>query len=89
MYLHKRKSFEHEREVRAIFQGSDGPRFFDGEPLGECGLDISVDTDRLIENVYLAPTTPQWQADVIQAVLDRFNVKRRVRHSSLAADPVF
>ena len=88
-YLYKRKSFEHEREVRAIFQDYPDPEFERAEPAAECGLNFAVDVDRLIDKVYLAPTSAPWIAEVTQAVLDRFDVKRTVVHSSLAADPVF
>jgi hypothetical protein len=88
-YLNKRKSFEHEHEVRAIFQDYSNPRGFDGEPLEEFGLNIAVDIEMLIQEVYLAPTSPDWLAAVVQAVLDRFDIKRTVRHSALADDPIF
>lgn len=85
-YLWKRKSFEHECEVRAVFQD---PRGFEAEPAAEYGLNIPVDVERLVEEVWLAPTSPDWLAEVMQSVLDRFGLKRIVRHSRLDDAAVF
>jgi len=88
-YLYKRKSFEHEREVRAIFQDQPELGFERAEPAAEYGLNITVDIDTLIERVYLAPTSPAWIARVTQAVLDKFGLNRTTVQSSLSADPAF
>lgn len=88
-YLYKRKSFEHEREVRAVFQDRPDLGFDRAEPAAEFGLNIAVDIDTLIESVYLAPTSPAWIAGITQAVLERFGLDRTIVQSTLAADPVF
>jgi len=51
-YVFKRISFSHEQEVRAVVQASP-PLGFDEEPLFECGLDVPIETDKLIENAYM------------------------------------
>lgn len=88
-YLRKRKSFSHECEVRAIYQEYPILGFDGGDPAAEYGLNIGVDTEKLVENVYLSPTSPAWLVEVVQAVLNRFDMRRTVVRSALDADPVF
>jgi hypothetical protein len=55
-FMHKRKSFEHEREIRALIQRlptTDGVADFSG-PSPE-GREIKVHVKTLVENVYVAP----------------------------------
>ena len=88
-FLFKLKSYQHENETRAIYQDYTGNYGFAGEPAVEYGLHIAVDLDILIENVYLAPTTPRWLVDVVQAVVNQFGLDRSVKPSTLAEKPVF
>lgn len=94
-FLYKRISFAHERELRAIIQdipmkkaGSSTVEDYDFEtpPFSE-GTALSVDCDSLIENVYVSPAAPGWVSDVVQAVLDRWEVKRTVQQSTLLKEP--
>ncbi len=85
-FFWKRPSFEHEHEVRAAIQDS---RSFDEASLAEDGLLVPAVLDNLIEAVYLAPTSPRWFKKVVQSLLDRFGLLRRVHQSSLAEDPIY
>jgi hypothetical protein len=82
----KRASFSHEKEVRAICQ--DLPDNGD-EPTHGQGVDIHIDIDELIEDVYVEPTAADWIVKVVQATLHRFGLNRTVQRSSLSVDPVF
>jgi hypothetical protein len=86
-FLHKRASFAYENEVRAVMQdvGAAAPQA-DASPHGVL---VPVDIDRLIENVFIAPTTPEWTTQVIHSVLTRFGLTIVPRQSSLDDDPVF
>jgi hypothetical protein len=90
-FLHKRKSFEHEREVRAIVTkwptGSSGFDFTQ-ETIGR-GLKIKVDMERLIERIYVAPSSPSWFADLVTALVQRYGYNFEVVHSKLNEEPVF
>lgn len=90
-YIHKRRSYEHEREVRAlIYRGFD--RVATGEAqIGEspagilvpCGLAI------LIEEIRVAPAAPAWFAELIASVVPRLTgLDIPVRQSDMDADPV-
>jgi hypothetical protein len=85
--MYKRKSFEHEKELRAVIwtleHGKNAPgsgnKFKDSD-----GLYVSVDIPILVERVYLAPTAPRWLRDLIESLLKRFGHLIPVVQSSLA-----
>jgi hypothetical protein len=62
-FMHKRMSFAHECEVRAMIVRDpitkDQPR---AQPFPQ-GIEIKVDLEHLIERVYIAPTAPGWFTD--------------------------
>lgn len=78
--LYKRTSFEHERELRAIFDTQD-----DRSPHGFL---VPVDLSTLVENVYVAPTALPWFADLVERVMHHFEGTAPVIPSKLLAGPV-
>lgn len=90
-FLHKRESFEHEHEVRAIIQRPpdqtlpDRPSPF--ERLG--GAYGSVALNTLIEAIYVSPTAPGWYSDLVKKIATRYGVPAPVNQSSLAGDPIY
>ena len=79
-FIYKRKSFEHEREVRGVvakFHEIPG------------GIPIRVDLERLIKKIYIAPSAPHWFADLVQAFIHRYNYAFEVVHSKLDEQPFF
>jgi hypothetical protein len=101
-YVHKRRSFEYEREIRALHfarrwvedvdapidDSSDIPIVKDA-PVGPPVLPMSVDVDRLIEAVYVSPKAQDWFAELIRSLLLRYGRDWPVHHSNLDADPIF
>lgn len=87
-FLHKRRSFVHENELRAIVL-----RFRKKLPTPEEGLDvglyIDVDLEALIENVFVSPTSPRWFSDLVVSVVKRYELNKNVIQSSLAKGPVY
>ncbi len=81
--LHKRRSFEHEREVRAVVSRW-GP---DDVESPEEGIDLPVSPSELIEKVYVAPGTGQWFTDTVLAVVRAFNFSFPVERSKLLDAP--
>lgn len=94
-YLRKRKSFEHEREIRALYQifplkpDEHDPNLAREVPVGPAVIPISVDLDRLIESVYVSPKAPEWFANVIRNVLARYGRTLQLHHSSLDEGPIY
>ena len=89
-YVYKRKSFEHEKELRlvaTIFPTYEGTVNIDID--GAESFSCLVDPDQLIEEVYVAPASGAWYRDVVQVTSEKFGLIRETRHSSLDVDPVY
>ena len=90
-FVHKRKSFEHEREVRALvmkWPTGESALDFTQETITD-GLKLKVDLEQLIEHVYVAPSAPTWLSNLVQSVAERYGYKFPVLQSKLNAQPVF
>ncbi|HKV94226.1 MAG TPA: hypothetical protein VJW20_16885 [Candidatus Angelobacter sp.] len=92
-FIHKRKSFEHEREARAlVLKLPIGKGHWDvkyGEETINHGLKVKVDLKQLVERVYVAPTAPEWFADLVRAVIKKYGYEFEVVHSKLDEQPVY
>jgi hypothetical protein len=92
-YVHKRKSFDHEREVRAMVSkfppGNTDASYDISQETIHHGLNIKVDLKTLIENIYIAPTAPVWLADLIRDVIKKYGYEFNVKQSDLNANPLF
>jgi hypothetical protein len=92
-FVHKRKSFEHERELRALTlimpgkQGDDSIDFSIRNP--NDGIYVDVDVDVLIDRVFVSPTALPWFYDLTKSVMETYGVEKEVIKSNLAVDPVY
>jgi hypothetical protein len=91
-FVHKRKSFEHEQEVRAIIQGfsykKNGAIDFSKTPFND-GIYVPVDLDVLIDEIRLAPTCPEWLYQVVKSVTEKYRLNKRVLRSDLDKVPFY
>jgi hypothetical protein len=95
--MHKRRSFAHERELRAVWSKLDrvseaGPAVASGyeyQPAPETGIWKQVDLAALTENIFVSPTAKPWFLHLVRAVLRRYSLDITVRQSDLAAEPLF
>src|SRR5262249_19453290 len=89
--MHKRKSFEHERELRAVFWTMDTAA--GAEPLKEqiesSGLQIKVNLNELIETVFVSPSAAPWFASLVVAMTKKCGFDFPVKHSGLDAKPLY
>lgn len=91
--LHKRKSFEHEREVRAIHTSL--PPSDNALPLTllpdvcETGLYLEIDLHELIQEVVIDPYADDWFVELTQSMARTFRLDAPVRRSALAGSPVW
>jgi hypothetical protein len=72
--MYKRKMFEYEQEVRAVWlfpPMKDGKIDLNVEPKG-IGKRLQVDLRVLIEAVYLAPGRQAWFKQLVRSILDRY-----------------
>ncbi len=100
-FMSKRKSFAHERELRAItwipyYLTEDNKNYeFDihsnlvAEFKTNYGLYFPIDLPKLIEQVFIAPTAPKWVMSVVQSVLEKYAIDREVIQSDLLARPQY
>ena len=85
-FVHKRKSFEHEKELRAVIQSflrrRNGEINWSKPPFKD-GLHACVNLDSLIEKLYLAPTCPDWQLELVESVVKSHGLNKEVIQSQL------
>ena len=90
-FMHKRKSFEHEREVRAILH--EPPVNDSGVEVGKMnsqrGKAVQIVVNDLITVIHVAPTAPAWLADLVAEVASKYDLSAEVRRSDLYSEPVF
>ncbi|MGA3285198.1 MAG: hypothetical protein ABSD57_12180 [Verrucomicrobiota bacterium] len=95
----KRKSFEHEREVRGIIIANfivDGPSFNMDDSFLErqrlrqpLGISAKVDLKGLIQSIVVSPTAKSYVEELVQIVTKRHGLDRLVRKSDLLKTPVY
>lgn len=84
-FLHKRKSFEHEKELRAIF-----PEFSGFNTEIPSGFIVETDLEILIENIHTSPTAPEWFYDMVKSVSEKYGIsEQKVRQSHLNEKPIY
>lgn len=90
-FLHKRQSFEHEQEVRAIIQRMPDATLPDRvSPFaGTGGTYAKVDLQILLEAIYVSPVAPSWYFDLVQRLVSRYGIAVNVHQSGLAGDPIY
>jgi len=90
-YVHKRRSFAHEREVRAVIQelpvSDQGIDRTKEPPSG--GVERSVNISTLIEAIHVAPTCPTWFKETVEKVARRYGLSAPVIQSALDDEPFF
>jgi len=88
-YLHKRLSFEHEKEVRAVIQTI---------PIAEGGLNLSrelydvgkyhqVNVPSLVTQVVIYPYAQEWFTELVTSVVNRYALSIPVVKSNLSERP--
>lgn len=75
----KRKSFEYEKEVRAIVHDFRNPQ--------NAGIEIRVDLNKMIENVYISPYSLKWFQEIVVDLIARYGYTFNVHESSMSEIP--
>ena len=89
-FVHKRKSYEHEQEVRAIVTKWPADEKYDfKKDTIDYGLKIKTDIETLIERIYIAPSAPDWFAELVKAVVTRYGYQFDIMYSRLDEKPLF
>lgn len=102
-FVHKKSSFSHEREIRAIIHKIPEKtkeitennetriqNYVDhNEETINSGVNVKVNLETLVERVYLAPGSPNWLYELICSVSERYGYKFNIVKSSADTDPFF
>lgn len=95
-FIHKRLSFQHERELRAIILRRPEEHYEEnGHTLpgpnegGPTGMSVAVALKDLVTSVYVHPDAPTWFSALVLAVARKYDLPAPVETSKLAARPVF
>jgi hypothetical protein len=87
--LHKRRSFAHEQELRAVTQFITGPGVVDLTQL-PLGILVPVDVQTLVESIVVAPYAPTSYKDMLErAVHDTGYPDLQVTQSRMGEAPFF
>ncbi len=92
--LCKRKSFEHERELRAVaykLEVTESPGRYTENIGGEFekpGEHVVVNLSTLISSIHLAPGSPAWMEPLVKSVARRYGLDVPVKRSKLDDKPV-
>ena len=91
-FIHKRREFEHEKEVRAFLwapvegfgkqsreKGGDKPR----------GVKVDIDIKKVVETIRVQPTTPAWARQAIEKLLRRYGWGIKVIPSKIDIEPIY
>ena len=94
--MHKRRSFEHERELRAVISRvpTGEPRRLPADPQREdfpdkTGVWVTISLEQLIEKINVAPSSPSWFHDLVRKVVLRHKLDKQVEKSDLDASPLY
>jgi hypothetical protein len=87
-FIHKRRSFEHERELRALMMEEQHALSGEAAPNGN-GAWVKARLEELIEEVYVAPDAESWVRELVERVSRRYGLQTPVRQSALDEDPLF
>ena len=87
-FLHKRKSFEHEKEVRALI--SKVPKEEQAQKRAyDSGIYVPIAIDALIEKVYVSPFSTKSFHDLVYSVCEEYKIPKVVVQSDLSEDPIY
>ena len=95
--MHKRRSFAHEQEARAVYLELPAAAPGKGGELevnvhqqnSREGIMVPIPLDAVIETIYIAPAAPKWFAELVQGVKDKYGFRFPVKQSALDSSPVY
>jgi hypothetical protein len=98
-YFYKRLSYQHENELRVAIWHHDG--FIEGGdfeftkrmeietlPKQPAGLDVDVDVNTLVRQIYTSPNSPLWFRDTVASIVNnRYELEAEVVTSEVDSRP--
>lgn len=90
-FVHKRLSFKHEQEVRAVLWDTDSwtahHENLDHQPPESHS--VPVELPSLVDAIYVSPTATKWFVDLVSASAKRYGLPGVVRQSDLNRSPFY
>ena len=80
-FFRKRKSFEHEKEIRVVFNS------IEKEP--KHGVYYKIDINLLIREIIIGPTAPKWYMETVLDLLKLLSIDIPVSYSTLDKEPPY
>jgi hypothetical protein len=84
--VHKRKSFEHEQEFRAVVYCNETCAF---DRVGQKGLLVPIDIAKLIEEIFVSPTSQSPLLEVVAGLTKKYGLKATVLRSRVNDEPAW
>jgi len=88
-YVYKRKSFEHEKELRAVISNLPDNPWTDKSQFDDVGLYIPTNLEYLIDKVFVAPASPQWFKELVHALMKKYGLDKPIESSRLDERPIY
>lgn len=86
-FFRKREEYKYEGEIRAIVSNipdfTNLKGFYDKDFTLPKGVSVSVDINTLIENIYISPSFDDWKKDVLEQILEKYNINKKPIKSCL------
>jgi hypothetical protein len=82
--VHKRKSFEHERELRAVLWE---PLMEEIEMVGDRGAIVPIDLNKLIKNIFISPNATPILEEVVGGLKSQYRLLAPVNKSRVNDGP--
>lgn len=88
-FFFKRRSFEHEREVRIVLQDSLQGTAIPFHPNEDGGKLIPLRLESVVREIVVAPTSPTWFRNIVSNVTARYGYAFSVSQSKMAEEPLY
>ena len=86
-FLHKRKSFEHEKELSVLSGNREANQNICDLTNG--GQRVNINLNTLIENIYVPPASPVWFTNLVSKILEKYELNFEVISSTLNETSIY
>jgi hypothetical protein len=87
--VHKRKAFEHERELRGVIWNDQVRHLGPFTRAGEMGIFAPIDVNALVKEIYVSPAAKAPLFEVVQGLCQTYGLSAPVKQSDVNAPPAF
>lgn len=87
-FFRKRIYFKEENEIRAVYQEIDMDEKKSTIDFVNYGAYFIVDLDKLIEKIYISPKAEKWFHNLVQSIVNKYELNKEVKMSSLGDTPM-